>query len=161
MHKSLERLKMVKWVFHPIISLQGWHSELRRWWARCDSCYEGRVSAMYQTVKYGYSSLYSVHHKIHFILHCLHLSLLSCTARFGLVGRCIFPSSSPTRSIALSLIFFMTTIPQVVMIIALLVIVGFRSLLTQLFNPYPQRLILLHEGFIRLGKSFNSSQVHL
>ena len=104
---------------------------------------------------------YSFHHKIHFILHCLHLGLLLCIAHFGPAGRCIFLSSLPTRSIALNLIFFTITIPWVVMIIALLVIAGFRSLLTQLFNSYPQRLILLHEGFIQLVKSFNSNQVHL
>ena len=81
-HESLERFKMVKWIFRPIISLQGRHSKLRRQKARCDLCYEGRVSAMYQVVKRCCSSFHDIHHKIHPILCCLYLNLPSCIANF-------------------------------------------------------------------------------
>ena len=137
MHGSLERFKIVKWIFHPIISLQGRHLELRWKRARCDLCYEGRVSAMYQVVKCWCLSFHGIHHKIHHILHCLHLNLPSCIASFWFATWCIYSSSSLTRCVALSLIFLTTIIPWLVIVAALLVVVDtvFCSLSICIPNP--------------------------
>ena len=63
---------------------------------------------MYQTIKCGYSSLHSIHHKIHSI-HCLHHNLPSCGAHFEPTRWCVFPSSLLTSSIVLSLVLFTTS----------------------------------------------------